>query len=56
MCIAPRDPNVKTVRAAVGIPNITSLGPVFDVQDIVELALDLKTEERVALRKRGIFP
>ena len=49
MCVVPRDPYVKSVGAAVGIPNITGFGAVFDVQDIVELALDLKTEERVAL-------
>ena len=56
MLVAPRDPYVKSVGAAVGIQNSTGYGTVLDVQDIVELALDLKTEERVALRKRGIFP
>ena len=49
MLVAPRDPYVKPAGAAVGIPNMTSLGTVLDVQDIVELALDLETVECVAL-------
>ena len=49
MLVAPRDPYVKSVGAAVGIQNITGISTVFDVQDIVELALDLETVECVAL-------
>jgi len=46
--VAPRDPYVKPAGAAVGIPNITGFGAVFNVQDIVELALDLETRKCMA--------
>ena len=49
MLVAPRDPYVESAGAAICVVKSTSFGAVFDVQDILELALDLETVERVAL-------